>query len=137
MKNIILIIFLVVLVTLGIWVCRRFRLSFYGMIGIFVVCMCLWLVIGSVISVNILPKGLKNKIDKVQEVCGDTYVRSDGSTVYLLINNKWVDINDIQLVGDFMEDLYIEYGGEKIYVGHSGLYNTLKVLESVGLISCE
>ena len=89
---------------------------------------------GCLINLNTLPKNIREKLDAVEEVCGNAYIRQDGNSILIKINDSWVDLDKVSLVGDFAKDIYLEYEGNRIFVGHSGIYNTLKTLKSVGLI---
>lgn len=98
------------------------------------VCICIWLIVGALVNINTLPKDVQEKIDYVQTKCGDAYVMQNKGIIYVKINKQWVDLNEVSILGNFTKDLYLEYDGKSIFVGHSGIYNTIKALESVGLI---
>lgn len=94
-----------------------------------------WLLGGELINLNTLPYETRVKLKKVVATCGDTYVKRNGNDIYIKINDKWLNLNKISIIGGVLtDDLYIEYEGKNIYLGHSGVVNTIRALESVGLI---
>lgn len=134
MREILLLFLLILIIATGYIVYRRYRLGFYGVFLLCCVGMVVWLLCGSLINLNTLPKDVREKLDAVEEVCGNAYIRQDGNSILIKLNNVWVDLDKVSLVGDFAKDVYLEYEGNRIFVGHSGIYNTLKTLKSVGLI---
>lgn len=118
----------------SIAIVRKFKLHLYGKIGIVLVGICLWLMVGYLININTISSDLRKKIAEVEEICGSDYIRQDGSSIYINVQGKWVDLENVEILGDFSKDLYLEYDNTKVYVGHSGLYNTLKTLSSLGII---
>lgn len=97
----------------------------------------LWLVCGSLINLNTLPKDVKQKLETVENVCGTAYIRQDGNSIEIKVNDSWINLDDVSFIGDLSKNIYLEYDGNKIFVGHSGIYNTIKTLKSVGLIEFE
>lgn len=89
---------------------------------------------GEIINVNSLSKVTKEKLEQVVDIVGDTYIRANGGNVEVLVGDQWLNLNDIAIIGEFTKDNVIEYEGQQIYLGHSGVYNTVKVLQDVGLI---
>lgn len=124
----------ILLVVSGYVLIKRYNLGKYGRIGVIVLGVCLWVCLGYLISINTIPQELQEKVDSAIEMCGSDSVRQDGSRVYVNVSGSWIDISKIKLLGDFTKDLYLEYDGNRIYVGHSGLYNTLRTLSSLGLL---
>ena len=134
MRVFLLILLLVILLIGSIAIVRKFKLHLYGKIGIVLVGICLWIMIGYLININTISSDLRKKIAEVEEICGSDYIRQDGSSIYINVQGKWVDLENVEILGDFSKDLYLEYDNTKVYVGHSGLYNTLKTLSSLGII---
>lgn len=129
---------LLVVTILYLIVCRVTSSKIYGRIGWFIIALLMWLGGSSIIKLNTLPQDTWNKIQEVTEICGDTYVKVEGNDIYINVNESWLNLEEVGVVGSLLTDeLYIEYDGEQIYVGNTGLVNTLKVLDSVGLISSE
>ena len=95
--------------------------------------LCLFFFGGEVINLNHLPKGTLEKVnlakEQLQDTFGDLYIKAEGNSVYVDINGSWVNVDDIT------KDNVINYDGKDIYLGHSGVYNTIKVLEDVGLLT--
>lgn len=89
---------------------------------------------GTIINLNSLPNSVQKKLDKVVDKCGSSYVKSEGNDIYIKINSKWVDLDDIAIIGTFTEDYTVEYDGEEIKLSDSGLKYTIKTLEYVGLL---
>lgn len=87
-----------------------------------------------IINLNSLSRSVLDKLNIVKEQVGDTYIRVDGGDVLINIRDNWVNLNEIAIVGEFTKDVKINYEGEEIYLGHSGVYNTIKVLNDLGLI---
>lgn len=106
-----------------------------GVIGL-----CLFLFGGGVINSKYLPQGTLEMVNEAKEKLGDlggSYIKTEGNSVYVKVNDNWLCTEDIAIVGDFTKDNVINYEGEDIYLGHSGVYNTIKVLEDVGLLKKE
>lgn len=94
---------------------------------------------GGLINLNFLPKDTLNKVTEVKKYLVETVGSSDSikvenGSVYVLVGERWLDVNNISIVGNFTKDNIISYDGEDIYLGHSGVYNTFKVLQDCGLI---
>lgn len=129
---------LLVVIILFFIVCKVTSSKIYGKILWFIVILLLWLGGSSVIKLNTLPQDTWNKVQEVTEVCGDTYIRVEGNDIYINVNDSWLNLEEVGVVGSLLtEELYLEYDGKQIYVGNTGLVNTLKVLDSVGLIDSE
>lgn len=136
MRVLILAVLFLVCLVLWYWLGRGKSIYFKVLLGGVII--LLWVVVGRYISSVFVYKSVEDKVNKVIEACGDTYIRLNGDTVYVLIDEEWVDINSISVIGDIAEalteDIYIEYDGHSVYVGHSGVVNTLRVLQDLGMI---
>lgn len=116
-------------------VSSKFKLSKYGMLGVAVICGALFLMGAEIINVTVLPEDIQSKVNQVAETCGDTYVRVDGNEVEVYINEEWVNLEEVSIIGGVLSDeIILEYDGKEIYLGESGVVNTIKALEAVGLI---
>lgn len=126
-----LLIFLIgVFVVVNIY---RRRKAFFNFIF---VCILLgaFLLGGNIINLNVLSDEDQAKIDQVVSLVGDSYIKVDSGSIYIKVQDEWMDLNEIKVVGEFTKDITIEYDGQEIYLGHSGVYNTIKVLQDVGLL---
>lgn len=120
------------------YVAGRFKLKKYGMLALAVLCGVVFLIGASIINITVLSDEVKEKVEKVAETCGDTYVRVDGNNVEVLLNEKWVNLKDISVIGGVLgNEITLQYEGKEIYLGQSGVVNTIKALEAVGLIKSE
>lgn len=120
------------------YVAGRFKLKKYGMLALAVLCGVVFLIGASIINITVLSDEVKEKVEKVAETCGDTYVRVDGNDVEVLLNEKWVNLKDISVIGGVLgNEITLQYEGKEIYLGQSGVVNTIKALEAVGLIKSE
>lgn len=91
---------------------------------------------GKVIDLNVLSDEQREKIQEVVNRVGDagSYITVDSGKIYVLVDDEWLNVDGIEEVNRVAGDIVINYGGEEIYLGHSGVYNTLQVLKDVGLI---
>ena len=120
------------------YVAGRFKLKRYGMLALAVLCGVVFLIGASIINITVLSDEVKEKVEKVAETCGDTYVRVNGNDVEVLLNEKWVNLKDISVIGGVLgNEITLQYEGKEIYLGQSGVVNTIKALEAVGLIKSE
>lgn len=120
------------------YVAGRFKLKKYGMLALAVLCGVVFLIGASIINITVLSDDIKEKVEKVAETCGDTYVRVDGNNVEVLLDDKWVNLEDISVIGGVLgNEITLQYEGKEIYLGQSGVVNTIKALEAVGLIKSE
>lgn len=88
-----------------------------------------------VIDLNTLSASVQTKVQEVVEVAGDSYIKTEGNKVFLKLNDEWLDISKVSAVGNAAtKDFTLEYDGRTIEVGHSGIVNTIKALEAVGLL---
>lgn len=100
---------------------------------------CLFFFGGELINLNFLPKETLDVVDDVKAKLVETVgssdsIKVDKGTVYVLVGERWLDLSDISVIGNFVSDNTISYDGEEIYLGHSGVYNTFKVLQDFGLL---
>lgn len=89
---------------------------------------------GSLINVQVFMNERVAQIQAIIDQVGDAYLKTEGNSVFLKVNDEWVNLDDVSIVGEFTQDIVLEYDGEEIPIGHSGIYNTIKVLEDMGLI---
>lgn len=107
---------------------------------IVVVCVAVVLFFGGVkvINLNTLSSDVEAKVQTVVDTVGDSSIKTDGSKVLVKIDNGWYDVSKLSVVGGLLtDDVKLRYEGKEIYVGHSGVVNTLKTLEKVGLLGEE
>ena len=137
--RILLLILLLFLCIAGFFIISiRFHLRKYGMVGITIVFICIFLLGSEIINVSILQKETKEKVEEIVDIYGDTYIQVKNNNVEVLINNQWVDLEDIKLIGGLLTDeIVLEYDGKEIYLGETGIVNTIKALNAVGLIESE
>lgn len=135
MRTALVIIWFIILTVLFVYVKKRFRLGMYGVIGLSIVAIVLWLGGSAFIDLNTIPSEVQEKVDQIVSVYGDTYIKTEGNDIYINVNNEWLNLSEIKLIGGLLtDDIYIEYEGREIYLGHSGVVNVFKTLESMGLI---
>lgn len=138
MQTFLLILLLLLCFIAFCYVAGRFKLKKYGMLALAVLCGVVFLIGASIINITVLSDEVKEKVEKVAETCGDTYVRVDGNNVEVLLNEKWVNLEDISVIGGVLgNEITLQYEGKEIYLGQSGVVNTIKALEAVGLIKSE
>lgn len=89
----------------------------------------------SIINLNTLSQATQSKLNKVVDVCGDSFVKTEGNKILVKVNDEWYDLEKVDIVGNFTKDCTITYDGKEINVGHSGVYDTIKFLEAVGLLN--
>lgn len=107
---------------------------------IVVVCVAVVLFFGGVkvINLNTLSSDVEAKVQTVVDTVGDSSIKTDGNKVLVKIDNGWYDVSKLSVVGGLLtDDVKLRYEGKEIYVGHSGVVNTLKTLEKVGLLGEE
>lgn len=92
----------------------------------------------NIIDLNTLAPEVQEKVDLVVETVGDSFIKTKGDAVLIKIKDTWYDISKISVVGDMAtESVVINYDGQEIYVGETGIINVIRVLESVGLVQSE
>lgn len=90
---------------------------------------------GKIISLNTLPAQIEQRVNEAAEELGASSIKTEGSKVLVKINDQWYDVAKLSYVGKLAtDDIVLNYDGKEIKIGHSGVVNTLKVLEDVGLI---
>lgn len=132
-----LIIFAVVIAIIAVILCIKVAKKLIGRILIVAVAICLFMGGGSIINLNCLANEAKDKVQQVVSVVGDSYIKTDGSKILILINGDWYDVSKISIVGSIATDNTIRYEGKEIYVGDSGVVGTVKMLEKLGIINNE
>lgn len=90
-----------------------------------------------VINLNTISAEVQEKVQTVADMVGGTSIKTEGGSVLVKVEDTWYDVSKLSVVGDFTKDITLKYDGEIIYVGHSGITNVLKALESVGLLKSE
>lgn len=120
---------LIVCIIIGCLVKRPVRKVIYILVAVVV------FVVGSeIIDLNTLSDEIQQKVQQVSETVGNTYIKTEGNNVLILVNDEWLNLSDLSIIGDLSKDIVLEYEGKEIYVGHSGIYNTIKALEDTGLL---
>lgn len=120
------------------YIAGKFKFKKYGMFALAVICGVVFLLGVEVLNLTVVSDEVKEKVDQVADICGDTYIRVDGNKVEVLLNDKWVDLDKISIIGGILGDeITLRYEDKEIYLGQSGIVNTIKALESVGLIKSE
>lgn len=102
--------------------------------------LCLFFFGGEIINLNFMSSETIEKVEQVKEALKENYgeyVKTEGNSVYILVNDEWINLGEVEVVGEFTKDNTITYEGKEIYLGHSGVYNAVKVLEDVGLLKGE
>lgn len=90
---------------------------------------------GKLINLNTLPMNIEKKVYEVVDAVGDSYIKTNDDRVLIKIEDEWYDVADISVVGEVVNDeVTIRYEGKEIKIGQSGVVNTIKVLEKVGLL---
>lgn len=132
-----IVLLLVACVIVHFVICRRSKLKTDGKIWLLCVLLCVFLFGSSLINVSVLPKSQQDKLKEVVETCGSTYIKTEGSTIYVRINDSWLNLSKIKVIGTFTDEYSIEYDGKVINLGKSGVVSTIEVLQEVGLIKSE
>lgn len=127
-------ILLVVCVAIVVFSILKAKFNLFKKILICGIAFILFLGGSSIINLNTLSKNIQAKVDKVIEICGDTYITTKGGNVYVMLNGDWVDIEEISIIGDFAKDCQIEYDGKIITIESPGIKGTIQTLESLGLL---
>lgn len=133
LKGIWLIICVILAIVILFKVARKIfkTVLIFALVGVF-------LIGANVIDVSTISPELQEKVTAVVDVVGESYIKVSGGDVLININDRWCDITKMSVIGDLAtESVSIEYEGEKIYVGETGLVNVLRVLDSFGLVHSE
>lgn len=81
---------------------------------------------------------VKNKVSVIQEGLKDfssDFVRTKGGKAFIKLDGEWVNVEDIKIASwRAFEPMYLEYDGQEIYIGNSGLVNIIKFLSEAGLV---
>lgn len=115
------------------------RSNLFKIVGIGAVVL-LFFVGGSIINVSALPGDILSKLNEAKAKLSEMglqeemYVKADGGSVYVEVGDNWYNLDDVAIIGDFTKTNTINYNGQDIYLGNSGVYNTIKVLQDVGLL---
>lgn len=125
---------LIVCIVIFILVSVRKKLKLIGKVWLLVVLFIFFCLGGTTINSCVLPKIERQKIEKIADTLGDTYVKVEGDIIYVKINNEWVNLSKIKVVGSLTKDCTIEYDGKEIYLGHSGIVSALQVLQDMGFL---
>lgn len=93
----------------------------------------------SLIKLNTLPQSVLDKLSDVKEAVGeyyDTYVKTDGDTVFVKIGDEWYDTGKL-LIGNSADgkNVSIKYDGKDISVGEPLPVSIVKTLKDVGIIN--
>lgn len=87
-----------------------------------------------VIEVDKATEDAKQVLSEIKKVCDESYVRAVDDEVQLKINDSWYNIKKIKVLEVFTDDIVLDYNGTKIYLGESGVVNTIKTLEKLGFL---
>ena len=130
MRVCLLVVFLL-LIVIVVGVCiYKFKLKMYGILGVVIVSMLIWVYGSNLICVNTLDSKTQEKVDEIISVCGDSTIKRSGTRVLLKVNKDWVDVNEIEV----SNPMYIKVNGVEVYVGNNGLVEAIRLLEKAGLI---
>lgn len=126
MKVVLLILFVVGY----IWLVHRYKPTVLYKILLGILMILAFSVCGSCINLYELSTERQAIVDKVVDTCGSAYIKLQDNKIYISVNNHWLNIDKITVVGE----MFIEYGGKRIYLGHNGVYSTIKVLKDLGVL---
>lgn len=118
-----------------VYVFTNKKLNKYSKILIVIIIAIVFGVNYEIISVERTLKEVEDKVSKVVDVCGSTYIRVGGETAQIKVNEEWVNLEDIKIIGGISsEKITMRYGDEEIYLGESGVVNTIRVMDKIGLL---
>lgn len=132
-----LIIFGVLIAVLAVILCIKVAKKLVGRVIVVIVAICVFMGGGSIINLNCLANEAKDKVQQVVSVVGDSYIKTEGNKIFINIDNTWYDVSRVSVVGDIVNSCTLKYDGKEIYVGNSGVFNTVKTLEKLGIINKE
>lgn len=89
---------------------------------------------GKIVNLNTLSTKEYNKLSKVWDKCDEEYIDVKGKSIYVKINGKYVDINEIQVICIFSKDYTVSVDGVEIELQSPGIKNTVKALYDIGLL---
>lgn len=130
MRACLLVVFLLLIVVVAGVCIYKFKLKMYGILGVVIVSMLIWVYGSNLICVNTLDSKTQEKVDEIISVCGDSTIKRSGARVLLKVNKDWVDVNEIEV----SSPMYIKVSGVDVYVGNNGLVEAIRLLEKAGLI---
>lgn len=130
MRVCLLVVFLLLIVIVAGVCIYKFKLKMYGILGVVIVSMLIWVYGSNLICVNTLDSKTQEKVDEIISVCGDSTIKRSGARVLLKVNKDWVDVNEIEV----SSPMYIKVSGVDVYVGNNGLVEAIRLLEKAGLI---
>lgn len=130
MRACLLVVFLLLIVIVAGVCIYKFKLKMYGILGVVIVSMLIWVYGSNLICVNTLDSKTQEKVDEIISVCGDSTIKRSGARVLLKVNKDWVDVNEIEV----SSPMYIKVSGVDVYVGNNGLVEAIRLLEKAGLI---
>ena len=130
MRVCLLVVFLLLIVIVAGVCIYKFKLKMYGILGVVIVSMLIWVYGSNLICVNTLDSKTQEKVDEIISVCGDSTIKRSGARVLLKVNKDWVDVNEIEV----SSPMYIKVSGVEVYVGNNGLVEAIRLLEKAGLI---
>ena len=130
MRACLLVVFLLLIVIVAGVCIYKFKLKMYGILGVVIVSMLIWVYGSNLICVNTLDSKTQEKVDEIISVCGDSTIKRSGARVLLKVNKDWVDVNEIEV----SSPMYIKVSGVDVYVGNNGLVEAIRLLEKTGLI---
>lgn len=130
MRVCLLVVFLLLIVIVAGVCIYKFKLKMYGILGVAIVAMLIWVYGSNLICVNTLDSKTQEKVDEIISVCGDSTIKRSGARVLLKVNKDWVDVNEIEV----SSPMYIKVSGVDVYVGNNGLVEAIRLLEKAGLI---
>lgn len=130
MRVCLLVVFLLLIVIVAGVCIYKFKLKMYGILGVVILSMLIWVYGSNLICVNTLDSKTQEKVDEIISVCGDSTIKRSGARVLLKVNKDWVDVNEIEV----SSPMYIKVSGVDVYVGNNGLVEAIRLLEKAGLI---
>lgn len=130
MRVCLLVVFLLLIVIVAGMCIYKFKLKMYGILGVVILSMLIWVYGSNLICVNTLDSKTQEKVDEIISVCGDSTIKRSGARVLLKVNKDWVDVNEIEV----SSPMYIKVSGVDVYVGNNGLVEAIRLLEKAGLI---
>lgn len=130
MRVCLLVVFLLLIIIVAGVCIYKFKLKMYGILGVVIVSMLIWVYGSNLICVNTLDSKTQEKVDEIISVCGDSTIKRSGARVLLKVNKDWVDVNEIEV----SSPMYIKVSGVDVYVGNNGLVEAIRLLEKAGLI---
>lgn len=133
MRIVYLSILTIIGVILSVLVCKKEKILLKK--AIIIVCIvAVYFTIGIVINLNTISPNVEKAIQEIKEQYGDSEVKVKGSSIYVNINNKWVNVEEIVIVGDFARDSTVKYDSKEIYLNSPGIRNTIEVLKNLGIV---